>query len=103
MVDDYHGTLVADPYRWAEDPDSEETKAFIVAQNTLTQAYLSEITARGVIKSRLTQLWNFPRWSPPSRVGGQYFFSKNDGLQNQPVIYRQPTLDAEPTSGAGSE
>lgn len=94
--DHFHGTWVPNPYQWLEEPDSAETQAFIAAQNTLTQDYLSEVSAREIIKSRLTSLWNFPRYSPPSKEGDRYFYSKNDGLQNQSVIYRQDTLDSEP-------
>lgn len=91
----YHGVSVVDPYRWLEDPDSPETQAFIAAQNALTQEYLSEVSARAVIKSRLTELWNFPRYSPPFSKKGQYFYFKNDGLQNQSVLYHQNGLNAE--------
>jgi prolyl oligopeptidase len=94
--DNFHGSWVANPYQWLEVPDSADTQAFIAAQNTLTQDYLSEIPAREVIKSRLMSLWNFPRYTPPSKEGSTYFYSKNDGLQNQAVIYRQTSLDAEP-------
>lgn len=92
----YHGVSVADPYRWLEDPDSPETQAFIAAQNALTQEYLSEVAARAVIKGRLTELWNFPRYSPPFSKKGQYFYFRNDGLQNQAVLYRQKDLKAQP-------
>src|SRR6185295_65516 len=87
QVDDYHGTRVADPYRWLEDTDSEETKAWVAAQNKLTFSYLDEIPARAQIKERLTRLWNFERYGVPFKEGSRYFYGKNDGLQNQSVVY----------------
>ncbi len=96
VVDDYHGTRVPDPYRWLEDPDSPESRAWIEAQNRLTAAYLAEIPARGTIRERLTKLWNYPKYGTPFRKGRRYFFFKNDGLQNQSVLYRQASLTADP-------
>jgi prolyl oligopeptidase len=96
VVDDYHGTKVADPYRWLEDPDSPETRAWIEAENRLTAAYLEAIPARTAIRERLTKLWNYPRYGTPFRKARRYFFFKNDGLQNQAVLYKQPALDAAP-------
>jgi prolyl oligopeptidase len=96
QVDDYHGTKVADPYRWLEDPDSEETKAWLDAQNKVTFAYLTEIGAREQIKQRLTQLWNYEKYGIPFKQGNRYFYFKNDGLQNQNVLYTLTSLDAEP-------
>ncbi len=87
QVDDYHGTKVADPYRWMEDSKSAETKAWIEAENTLTDSYLETIPEREAIKARLTELWNYERFSAPSKVGNKYIYTKNDGLQNQSVIY----------------
>jgi prolyl oligopeptidase len=96
QVDDYHGTKVADPYRWLEDPDSEETKAWLDAQNKVTFGYLTEIGAREQIKQRLTQLWNYEKYGIPFKQGNRYFYFKNDGLQNQNVLYTLTSLDAEP-------
>jgi len=96
VVDDYHGTRVPDPYRWLEDPDSPESRAWIEAQNRLTAAYLAEIPARATIRQRLTKLWNYPKYGAPFRKAGRYFFLKNDGLQNQSVLYKQASLEATP-------
>ncbi|HEX8691589.1 MAG TPA: prolyl oligopeptidase family serine peptidase [Longimicrobium sp.] len=96
QADDYHGTTVADPYRWLEDTDAPETRAWIEAQNRITDRYLSAIPEREAIRRRLTELWNSPRWTPPTKRGGRYFFFKNDGLQNQSVLYMTPSLGAEP-------
>jgi prolyl oligopeptidase len=96
QLDEYHGVTVADPYRWLEDPDSEETRAWVEAQNTVTFAYLEQIAARERIKQRLTRLWDFEKYDVPFKRGGRYFLFKNDGLQNQSVLYTLPSLDAEP-------
>ncbi|MHB1033720.1 MAG: prolyl oligopeptidase family serine peptidase [Pirellulales bacterium] len=96
QVDDYHGVKVADPYRWLENPDSTETRAWVAAENALTFGYLEQIPARSAIKDRLTKLWNFERYGVPFQEGGRYFYSKNDGLQNQSVVYTLPALDAKP-------
>ena len=96
-VDDYHGTKVADPYRWLEDANSLETQAWVEAQNQLTFGYLRAIPAREKIRVRVEQLWNYERFTTPAKQGGRYFFSKNSGLQNQNVIYTAPSPEAEPT------
>jgi prolyl oligopeptidase len=95
-VDTYHGTTVADPYRWIEDDNSPETAKWVEEQNKVTFGYLEKITYRAKIKDRLTQLYNYPKYSPPSRRGEYFIFSKNDGLQNQSVRYIQKGLDGEP-------
>ncbi len=94
LVETLHGRAVPDPYRWLEDPNSAETKAWIEAQNRLTFGYLEQIPARQRIKERLTKLWNYERFGAPSREGDWYIFAKNDGLQNQAVIYKTRSLDA---------
>jgi prolyl oligopeptidase len=96
QVDDYHGTKIADPYRWLEDADSPETKAWITAQNEVTDKLLASIPQREQIHRRLTKLWNFPRYSVPFQRLGHYFYSKNDGLQNQAVLYTADSLNGEP-------
>ncbi|MEY3223505.1 MAG: hypothetical protein RLZZ203_2361, partial [Cyanobacteriota bacterium] len=96
QVDEYHGTIVADPYRVLEDPDTEETKTWIEAQNQVTFTYLNEITAREDIKQRLTKLWDYEKYGTPFKEGDNYFYFKNDGLQNQSVLYTLPTLDGQP-------
>jgi prolyl oligopeptidase len=96
VADVYHGVEVADPYRWLEDADSAETQAWVAKQNEVTERYLGRIPARERIKARLETLMDYPRYSSPSKHGGRYFFWKNDGLQNQSVLYVQETLDAGP-------
>lgn len=96
QVDEYHGTIVADPYRVLEDPDTEETKTWIEAQNQVTFTYLNEIPAREDIKQRLTKLWDYEKYGTPFKEGDNYFYFKNDGLQNQSVLYTLPTLDKQP-------
>jgi prolyl oligopeptidase len=96
IVDDHHGTKVADPYRWLEDVDSPETRAWVEAQNRVTFAFLEQIPERERIRRRLTELWDYPKYGPPFKKGGRYFFFKNAGLQNQSVLYTQSSLTAEP-------
>ncbi len=95
-VDTYHGTSIADPYRWLEDADSVDTKSWIQAQNALAQPYLESIPARERIKQRMTQLWNYERYDIPVKRGNRYFYLRNDGLQNQSVLYITERLNAEP-------
>ena len=97
VVDDYFRTKVADPYRWLENDTSAETSAWVKAQTDVTQDYLSHIPFRSALKDRLTQIVNYERYSTPSKKHDRYIYSKNDGLQNQSVIYMQKTLDGEPT------
>jgi prolyl oligopeptidase len=95
QVDDYFGTKVADPYRWLEDETSAEVKAWVEDQNRVTFAYLDKIPYREKLKARLTQLFNYPRISAPFHRGETYFFTKNDGLQNQSVFYIQKGMDGK--------
>ena len=94
--DDYHGTMVADPYRWLEDDNSTETKEWVIAQNELTNQYLSAIPYRDEIKKRFEELWDFQKYTAPYKHGAYYYFAKNDGLQNQYVYYRVKNLKDEP-------
>jgi len=96
VVDDYHGTKVADPYRWLEDVESPETGSWVEAENRVTFAYLEQIPERERIRRRLTELWDYPKYGAPFKKGGRYFFFKNSGLQNQSVLYTQRSLTAEP-------
>jgi prolyl oligopeptidase len=92
VVDDYHGTKVADPYRWLEDVDSADTLKWVAAENEVTFGYLATIPIRDKIKQRLTKLWDYERYGAPEMEGGRYFYFKNDGLQNQAVLYWAPSL-----------
>jgi len=96
QVDVYHGVTVADPYRWLEDDNSPETKAWVTAENKVTFDYLGKIPQREAIHKRMTELWNFERYGVPFKEGGRYFFSRNDGLQNQSVLYTLTSLGSEP-------
>ncbi|MFB1023601.1 MAG: prolyl oligopeptidase family serine peptidase [Vicingaceae bacterium] len=95
IVDDYFGTAVADPYRWLENDTSEETGAWVKAQNTVTFDYLKQIPYREDLEKRLTELWNYEKVSAPFKKGDNYFMYKNDGIQNQSVLYIQNGLDGE--------
>src|SRR5882724_7827219 len=96
IVDEYNGIKIADPYRWLEDDNSEETKAWVQAENKVTFDYLATIPDRDKIKKRLEELWNYPRYSSPFKKAEYYYFFKNDGLQNQSVMYRQKGLTGKP-------
>ncbi|UFH55295.1 prolyl oligopeptidase family protein [Spirosoma sp. KNUC1025] len=96
QVDTYHGTQVADPYRWLEDDRSDETAEWVKAENKVTFDYLAQIPYRKQIQNRLEQVYNYPKYSAPNRKGEWFYFSKNDGLQNQAVLYRQKGLDGKP-------
>lgn len=95
-VDVLHGVKVADPYRWLENFDSQETTEWVAAQNKVTFGFLEAIKGRDLIKQRLTRLWDFEKYGLPEKEGGRYFFTRNSGLQNQSVLYVAESLDAEP-------
>ena len=97
-IDVYHGTEVADPYRWLEQDvrESSEVEEWVAAENKVTFTYLDAIAEREGIRERLTELWNFKKYLPPEKAGGRYFFLQNDGLQNQYVLYFLDSLDGEP-------
>ena len=97
VVDEYFGTKVADPYRWLENDTTAETAQWVDAQRAVTEKYLSQIPYREALKQRMTDLVNYERYSLPSKRFGRYIFSKNDGLQNQNVIYIQNSLNEEPS------
>jgi prolyl oligopeptidase len=95
IIDDYHGTKVADPYRWLEDDNSDETKAWVKAQNEVTFGYLKAIPQRAKIRERLEKAWNYERTGVPFEHGGKWFFNRNSGLQNQSVLHVTESLAAE--------
>ena len=96
VVDDYHGTKVPDPYRWLEYDTAQDVMAWVEAENKVTFGYLDQIPFRQAIKKRYTELFNYPKLSSPRKIGDYYLFYKNDGLQNQSVIYIQKGLDGTP-------
>ena len=96
VVDNYFGVEVADPFRWLEDDSSEETKAWVKAQNAVTFGYLEQIRFRQKINDRLSELWNYERYTTPWRKGNYYFYYRNDGTQNQSVLYVREGIDGEP-------
>src|SRR5688572_14175735 len=95
-VEDYHGTKLADPYRWLEDDRSEETKQWVTEQNKVTFGYLDKIPYRAQWLKRMEEINNYPKYSSPSRTNEYFYFYKNDGLQNQSVLYRQKGLAGKP-------
>ena len=95
VTDNYHGSIVADPYRWLEDDNSPETKAWVKAENEVTFNYLNSIPFRQKVRKRLEEMWNYPKYSAPTKEGQYSYFYKNNGLQNQAVLYRQKGLDAD--------
>ena len=96
QVDDFHGTKVSDPYRWMENLDDPELQPWIAAENQLVADFISDVPNREQLKTRMTALWDYERFGTPEVHGGKYFFSRNDGLQNQSPVYVQDTLDGEP-------
>jgi prolyl oligopeptidase len=96
VVDDYHGEKVADPYRWLEDPSAPDTREWITAENKITFGYLDHLPGRTRWQQRLTELNDFERYSPLSRYGRWYFYTHNDGLQNQVVYFKMAGLDGKP-------
>jgi len=96
VVDVYHGTSVADPYRWLEQPELPATREFVTAQNALAKPWLESLPQRDWIQKRLTELWNFERVGVPRKKGGKYFFVRNDGRQNQSVLYVADSLQGKP-------
>lgn len=97
QTDTYHDTVVADPYRWLEDDNSAETKAWVKSQNAVTDQFLAGIASRAAIKKRYTELYNFEKFGLPFTEGGRYFWTRNDGLQQQSVLYTAKTLTGEAT------
>ncbi|MDP6932521.1 MAG: S9 family peptidase, partial [Myxococcota bacterium] len=96
VIDDYHGTMVADPYRWLEDPDSPQTRTWIDGQNALTRSWLDEVDAHDTIRARLEQLWDYERFGIPFEEGDRYFYFHNAGLQDQSVLYMTDSLEGQP-------
>jgi prolyl oligopeptidase len=96
VVDEYHGTRVADPFRWMEDLGSADTKAWINAQNAITNSYLEKLPHRETLRKRITELWDYPKVSLPYREGGRLFYRRNSGLQKQSVLYMRRSLGGPP-------
>ena len=96
LVETHHGQLIPDPYRWMEDLESDEVRAWIEAQNAVTFSILESSPLRGKIRARMTELWDYEKYSPPTKKGGRYFFFYNDGLQNQDVLYWMENLEDTP-------
>ena len=96
VIDTYFGAKVQDPYRWLENDTSAATAMWVKAQNRVTNDYLNQIPFRNDLKKRLTNLSNYQKYTSPFKKNGQYFYYKNNGLQNQSVLYRQSTLTSEP-------
>ncbi|RUS91599.1 hypothetical protein EGW08_000572 [Elysia chlorotica] len=94
-AEDHHGQTIADPYRWLEDPDGEETKAFVDAQNEISEPFINSCPIKDQMKKRITEVWDFPKYGCPFKHGSHYFYFHNSGLQNQHVMYIQDSLDGE--------
>src|SRR5512138_2270905 len=97
VVDDYFGTKVADPYRWMEDLNAPELKTWIDAENAVTAKYLDGLPTRNALKARITELWNYPRVTPPHFEGRRWFYTRNSGLQRQSVVFTRETLNGRET------
>ena len=97
QVDTYHGVKIADPYRWLEDDNSEETKAWVKAQNVVTDKYLASLPQREPVKKLYKELFNYEKFGTPFKEGGRYFYTRNDGLQQQAVLYMVKSLNDAPT------
>jgi prolyl oligopeptidase len=97
VVDDFHGVKVADPYRWLEALDSPETRAWVTAENRLTDAYFAQIPGKGA-RARLAELLRYEKFGLPRRRGGRYFWTHNDGKRDQSVLYAAPSLDGAPAA-----
>src|SRR5690349_21945601 len=96
QVDVYHGVSISDPYRPLEEVDAPATKAWVEAENKLTDSFLATIPERQAIRNRLTKLWNYARYSVPFKENNRYFYFQNTGLQNQSVLYVQDGRDGRP-------
>jgi prolyl oligopeptidase len=94
VVDEYHGTRIADPYRWFEDPAAQTTRDWVAAENAVSQPYLERLPQRAWLGERLKQLWTYERFGVPRREGGKYFYLRNDGSQDQSVLYVADALNA---------
>lgn len=97
VVDDYHGTKVADPYRWMEDLNAPELKQWVDAENAITSKYLAGLPPRDALKKRITELWNYPKVTAPRYEGRHWFYSRNSGLQRQSVVFTRETLSGSET------
>jgi len=97
IKDNFFGVAVADPYRWLENENSSNTKKWIKSQNQTTFSYLDQIPFRDAIETRLSKIWNYERYSTPFKKSDKYYYFKNDGLQNQAVLYVQESLDGRST------
>ena len=95
-VDDYHGTKIADPYRWMESLDAKETADWVAASNAVTEPYLASLPLRDPFKKRMTELWNYPRTGIPTLEGGRIFYARNTGLQRQAPVFVRTAVDAAP-------
>ncbi len=95
VVEDYHGTKITDPFRWLEDDNAENTLDWVERQNNVTFGYLDKIPYRDKIKQRYEKLWNYEKYSSPFKEGEKYYYFKNDGLQNQSVLYVTDNIDKD--------